>query len=150
MRLLDSTTLDFCQFLNERELPPYAILSHRWGQDKVSYEDVLKRGLRDRQLGESEGCDKILRCARQTRHDGLKYFWIDTCMFTYSWTSREYWGLLIGIDWAVSKRRVARSYLKLSILCTIQHIVLFRVWYDINRQQGCRWYEAQLCATPTL
>jgi hypothetical protein len=36
MRLLNSTTLHF-KILKDEELPPYAILSHTWGPDEVSY-----------------------------------------------------------------------------------------------------------------
>jgi hypothetical protein len=38
MRLLNSTTLEFKVF-NDEELPPYAILSHTWGQEEISYQD---------------------------------------------------------------------------------------------------------------
>jgi hypothetical protein len=38
MRLLNSTTLEFKVF-NDDELPPYAILSHTWGQEEISYQD---------------------------------------------------------------------------------------------------------------
>lgn len=37
MRLLNTTTLELVEMLPP--LPPYAILSHRWSADEVSYEE---------------------------------------------------------------------------------------------------------------
>lgn len=58
------------------ELPPYAILSHTWGQDneEVTFEDMIE--------GPSEGKpghDKIKFCGEQAAKDGLRYFWVDSC-----------------------------------------------------------------------
>ncbi|KAF2845553.1 hypothetical protein T440DRAFT_460188 [Plenodomus tracheiphilus IPT5] len=56
--------------------PPYAILSHTWGsdQDEVSYRDLVE-GCGKNRLGYS----KLLFCGRRAAHDGLQYFWVDTC-----------------------------------------------------------------------
>jgi hypothetical protein len=40
LRLLDSSTLQFKK-LNKNRLPRYALLSHTWGNEEVSYEDTL-------------------------------------------------------------------------------------------------------------
>ncbi|RYO15465.1 hypothetical protein AA0111_g11677 [Alternaria arborescens] len=57
-------------------IPPYAILSHTWGDDKdeVNYEDMRKEK-REKKSGDA----KLDFCARQARKDGLQHFWIDTC-----------------------------------------------------------------------
>ncbi|KAL5374449.1 hypothetical protein DPSP01_011902 [Paraphaeosphaeria sporulosa] len=57
-------------------IPPYAILSHRWGQDneEVTLEDIMNG------TGKSKtGYRKIQLCAEQAVRDGLEYFWVDTC-----------------------------------------------------------------------
>lgn len=41
MRLLNVDTLEFGEFF-ESEVPPYCILSHRWGKGEVSYKDFRK------------------------------------------------------------------------------------------------------------
>lgn len=41
MRLLNIYTLDFKEF-DERPLDTYFILSHRWGEEEVTYKDVRK------------------------------------------------------------------------------------------------------------
>ena len=57
-------------------IPPYAILSHTWGEDneEVTFQD-LEQG-----VGKSKaGYRKIRFCEDQAARDGLQYVWIDTC-----------------------------------------------------------------------
>ncbi len=56
------------------KIPPYAILSHRWGP-----EEVLLQDLGDSSVSSKRGYRKILFCGEQAKRDGLSYFWIDTC-----------------------------------------------------------------------
>jgi hypothetical protein len=59
---------------SQDKIPPYAILSHRWGTDEVTFAD-LKHG-----NGRSKtGHRKIAFCGEQAARDGLHYFWVDTC-----------------------------------------------------------------------
>ena len=39
MRLLNAKTFKFKEF-NDAQLPPYAILSHTWGSEEVSYKEI--------------------------------------------------------------------------------------------------------------
>ena len=59
-----------------RALPPYAILSHRWGSEdsEVLFEDVVGNS-----YGSKAAYQKIAFCAEQAAQDQLRYFWIDTC-----------------------------------------------------------------------
>ncbi|KAG4428249.1 hypothetical protein IFR05_016268 [Cadophora sp. M221] len=58
----------------ENDIPNYGILSHRWGAEEVTYNDVLNG------MGKSKaGYGKIQFCGEQARRDGLQYFWVDTC-----------------------------------------------------------------------
>ena len=75
MRLLNSHTLKLESFEDDRKVPSYAILSHTWGSDEVTFEDMQN----GRENGESRGYWKISRCAEQAREDGYKYIWVDTC-----------------------------------------------------------------------
>ncbi|RYP06620.1 hypothetical protein DL764_003072 [Monosporascus ibericus] len=62
-------------------LPPYAILSHTWGDDdqEVKYDDVTKS------LGQhKDGYRKMKFCAKQASADGLQYFWVDSCCINKS------------------------------------------------------------------
>jgi hypothetical protein len=64
-------------------IPPYAILSHRWGDEEVLFED-----LGSDMYKEKEGYRKIKFCAKQAAQDRLQYFWVDTCCID-KWDLRE-------------------------------------------------------------
>jgi hypothetical protein len=72
MRLLNTTTLKLCFFL--QNVPPYVILSHTWGDDEVTFDDIEKPHAK-----EMAGYDKIIRCCQQAVLDGFEWAWIDTC-----------------------------------------------------------------------
>lgn len=74
MRLLNVHTLELEEFTNEDKTPPYAILSHRWEQDEVSFKDWRKK-----RITSGQGYDKIVRCCRFTKAQGYSWCWIDTC-----------------------------------------------------------------------
>src|SRR5579859_4487054 len=73
MRLLNVKTYRLSQFF-EPQIPAYAILSHRWEQDEVTFADV-QRGHRRRK----KAFEKIYFACDQASKDGLDFVWIDTC-----------------------------------------------------------------------
>ncbi|TKA60580.1 hypothetical protein B0A55_11151 [Friedmanniomyces simplex] len=82
MRLLNCKTLEFEEFHGENT-PGYTILSHRWGEDEVSYKE-FRKGLRR----SCAGYKKILEFCRFVREADwgprnylrrTDYAWIDTC-----------------------------------------------------------------------
>ncbi|KAI0442909.1 hypothetical protein F4803DRAFT_550628 [Xylaria telfairii] len=77
MRLLsidDVGSFSLTYYPSGTTVPRYAILSHTWGTDEVTYEDLInKTGLQKR------GYRKIRFCAKQAERDGLQHFWVDTC-----------------------------------------------------------------------
>jgi tetratricopeptide (TPR) repeat protein len=58
-----------------KTIPPYAILSHRWGSSEILFNDVMDRTYREKE----DGYRKLEFCAKQAAQDNLQYFWIDTC-----------------------------------------------------------------------
>jgi hypothetical protein len=52
----------------------YAILSHTWEAEEVTFED-LQNGTGTKKAG----YNKIRFCGEQARRDSLQYFWMDTC-----------------------------------------------------------------------
>jgi hypothetical protein len=53
----------------ESDIPKYAILSHRWGTEEVTFKDLL-----DGTSKNKAGYSKIQFCGEQARRDGLQYF----------------------------------------------------------------------------
>ncbi|KAE9969571.1 hypothetical protein BLS_005313 [Venturia inaequalis] len=76
MRLLNSTSLCFKEFLTATDRPAYAILSHTWGDEEITFEDV-KRG--ESHYKKKQGYSKLEGCCRKAREDGYEWVWIDTC-----------------------------------------------------------------------
>ena len=76
MRLLYSNELGdlFLKDFKKDEIPLYAVLSHTWGSEEVSYEDLVSKSGRGK-----AGMQKILFCKEQAARVGLQHFWADTC-----------------------------------------------------------------------
>ncbi|KAH8881644.1 HET-domain-containing protein [Thozetella sp. PMI_491] len=70
MRLINTTTLALEVF--QGLTPEYAILSHTWGDEEVTWLDNL--GLHETRFG----FWKILKACFQARRDGLAWLWVDT------------------------------------------------------------------------
>ncbi|CAN9256395.1 unnamed protein product [Alternaria alternata] len=67
-------------YVRSQDIPPYAILSHTWGEQEVIFDDLKSLdNTNDVGLEKEAGWDKIRFCARQAERDGLDYFWVDTC-----------------------------------------------------------------------
>ncbi|KAL7972789.1 HET protein [Trichoderma sp. SZMC 28014] len=54
-------------------IPQYAILSHRWGNDEPTLQDV------ERGATAKEGFKKVQQSCDKAKRDGIDYIWIDTC-----------------------------------------------------------------------
>lgn len=92
MRLLHTRDMVFEEF-TEREIPPYAILSHRWGKDEVSYQELRcltetneKRREALEQVWDisyvkkqGRGFEKIRRICTYALYQDFMWIWIDTC-----------------------------------------------------------------------
>lgn len=75
MRLLRTDTLELVEFVGR--VPPYVILSHTWGPDEVSYEDLTL--LPKAALIKKAGYTKLAGCSARAAADGYEYVWVDTC-----------------------------------------------------------------------
>jgi hypothetical protein len=73
MRPLNTETFTLSEFFGEN-IPPYAILSHRWEAEEVTFRD-----LNDGNDPGLAGFSKILGLCTQARKDSLDWAWIDTC-----------------------------------------------------------------------
>ncbi|KAK4141481.1 ankyrin repeat-containing domain protein [Dichotomopilus funicola] len=73
MRLLNTATGKLETF-SDADTPLYAILSHRWTSNKITFQD-----LHDPHVQRKEGYSKISNSCRIAAKNGLDYLWIDTC-----------------------------------------------------------------------
>ncbi|KAL7934994.1 ankyrin repeat-containing domain protein [Trichoderma chlorosporum] len=78
MRLLYTKELDAGGFelkeFGQENVPPYAILSHTWAEEEVSFQDMTLG-----RFANKKGYDKIRGCCSLARANGYNYAWIDTC-----------------------------------------------------------------------
>lgn len=73
MRLLHTTNIEIHEFFDV-QTPPYAILSHTWGTDEITFQDIKSRNFH-----RNDGLLKVRESCRIARENGLTWIWIDTC-----------------------------------------------------------------------
>ena len=75
MRLLHTKLLEFGEFF-DNSIPKYAILSHRWEDKEVTFQD-FEAG--KQQVTSWPGFVKVRNCCSLAASRGLDWVWIDTC-----------------------------------------------------------------------
>jgi len=73
MRLINCSTLKLEEFIGTN-IPRYAILSHTWGDEEVSFADFTSG-----QPTVRSGYQKIIFTCQQAIKDKIGYAWVDTC-----------------------------------------------------------------------
>ncbi|KAF5681560.1 beta transducin [Fusarium denticulatum] len=73
MRLINTKTLELHEFFDENT-PPYAILSHAWGDQEVTFQDWQNR----QQVKRKGGYWKILKACNEALKHRLEWLWVDT------------------------------------------------------------------------
>lgn len=76
MRLLHTDSGHITEFLHS-DIPAYAILSHRWGDEEVTFQDMATANINS--IKGRKGFDKIQKSCARAKLDGFAYIWIDTC-----------------------------------------------------------------------
>lgn len=124
IRLIDTTTLCLTYFLGN--IPRYAVLSHTWGADEISFQDMMAIGTSDSPaVAETFGYHKIVGACRLARGRGIGYVWVDTCcidktssselseainsMYRWYWDAEVCFALLPDFDPDLLSREVALS-----------------------------------------
>ncbi|KAJ9642606.1 hypothetical protein H2204_002254 [Knufia peltigerae] len=77
MRLLRTTKYTLEEFYDEDELW-YAILSHTWAEEEVTFQDLTTTD-RPVNFKSKKGFEKLRKTCLRAKEDGLEYVWIDTC-----------------------------------------------------------------------
>jgi hypothetical protein len=109
-------------FINN--IPPYAILSHTWGNDEeeITFQDLADLVDRSEQARDKilkiktkAGFGKIQFCGEQAARDNLRYFWVDTCCIDKSNNTELSEAINSMFRWY---RNAARCYVYLADLST--------------------------------
>ncbi|KAF2111508.1 ankyrin repeat-containing domain protein [Lophiotrema nucula] len=94
------------------DIPPYAILSHTWGsiQDEPTFTDLVEGGGKNKR-----GYRKLIFCGKQAAHDGLGFFWVDTCCIDKSSSTELSEAIISMFRWY---RKATKCYAYLSDVST--------------------------------
>jgi hypothetical protein len=74
MWLIDTLRLKL-KYITNPEDYKYAILSHTWGDDEVTFEEIKNLSV----AGRKTGYEKIRRTCERASKQGLSWAWVDTC-----------------------------------------------------------------------
>ncbi|KAK0730941.1 NACHT domain-containing protein [Lasiosphaeris hirsuta] len=113
------------------EIPPYAILSHTWGDAEVLFKD-----LEDSTAKSKAGYAKIQFCGDRAREDGLQFFWIDTCCIDKSDHVELEHALNSMFQWY---RDAAKCYVYLADVLAHKQDADGNLKWRIGFQ-NCRWF----------
>jgi hypothetical protein len=72
MRLLHTSTYEPSEFFGT--IPKYAILSHRWEEEELTFQDLPSK-----KDSKTKGWAKVKGCCSQALKDGYEWVWVDTC-----------------------------------------------------------------------
>ncbi|KAI1173487.1 heterokaryon incompatibility protein-domain-containing protein [Nemania sp. FL0916] len=80
LRLINTQTYELEEIFHD--IPPYAILSHTWGSEEVTFREYLLATGPDASkythIKRKSGFSKILGACKRARGDGLQFLWCDT------------------------------------------------------------------------
>jgi hypothetical protein len=81
MRLLNTQSLELSRPYVPREVPDYAILSHRWDTEEVTFADISNASILElhSRLRAKTGFAKIQGACQLAYKDGYEWIWIDSC-----------------------------------------------------------------------
>ncbi|KAI0201266.1 hypothetical protein F4808DRAFT_469900 [Astrocystis sublimbata] len=159
MRLINAKTRKLKEFFDD-QIPDYAILSHTWGDDEVTFQDIQRWSNRSSWFRRRKrGYTKIDQMCRKAIQAGLDWVWIDTCcidksssaelseainsMFDWYAASRKCYVYLEDVPPSSLKEDIAKAFLKCRWLTrgwTLQEylaprflVMLDSSWEEINR-----------------
>ncbi|KAK3312559.1 heterokaryon incompatibility protein-domain-containing protein, partial [Apodospora peruviana] len=76
MHLIDVDTFELREF-TPVNLPRYAILSHTWGDDEVTFQDM--KSARSSQTNSKKGFQKLRYTCEEAKRQDFQWAWVDTC-----------------------------------------------------------------------
>lgn len=127
MRLLHTRRWEFREFYDD-DIPDYAILSHRWEEDELTYQDARSRSShwwQSEVISLTKGERKVLEARKQADSDGYEWIWIDTCAIDKS-SSAELGEAINSMFGWYERSKVCYAYL--SDVCSLYEFD-FSQWF---------------------
>ncbi|GES61640.1 HET-domain-containing protein [Aspergillus terreus] len=135
MRLLNTATLTLEEFVPNK-IPPYAILSHTWGEIEVVFEDFQRLTAEPKTAWKT----KVEKCCQQAVQEDLNYVWIDTCCIDKSSSAELSESINSMYSW-YEKAQVCYAHLEgvssdvdPRAYFSTRGCVLFENWVEIGRK----------------
>ena len=115
-------------------IPPYAILSHTWGddEDEVHFDDLIHSSYE-----EKAGFTKIQFCGEQAKRDKLEFFWVDTCCINKANHTELSEAITSMFRWY---RNAAKCYVYLSDVSIRDEDDDHTKWTSKTAFQNSRWF----------
>ncbi|KAI0686532.1 heterokaryon incompatibility protein-domain-containing protein [Earliella scabrosa] len=107
MRLINTTTYEVKEFSNNLRPSEYAILSHVWGDEEITFADMLDL----KQARKRKGWSKLERFCYIAAQDGFQWVWDDTCCINKS-SSAEFSHAINSMYAWYSEAKVCYAYLQ--------------------------------------
>ncbi len=110
MRLLNTQTLELSLFIDH--VPEYAILSHRWEREELTFDDLTKRPIfnSDSLTSKKAGFEKVKGTCSLAARDGFEWVWIDSCCINKSSSSELQEAINSMFSW-YAKAQICYVYL---------------------------------------
>lgn len=109
-------------------LPPYAILSHTWGSDEVTFQEFGNL----ESAKKKTGFDKVQRSCELASAKMLTYVWVDTCCIDKSSSAELSKAINSMFEW-YKQSTVCFAYLSDLAVSTLPTL-----WRDKEQQLVCR------------
>ncbi|KAK2616417.1 hypothetical protein QQS21_000659 [Conoideocrella luteorostrata] len=148
MWLINTTTISLELFYGD-ETPAYAILSHTWGDDELSFQEfrgLARLGTCD-EIRNKAGYRKIVATCEQARSDGYRYAWVDTCCIDKSSSAELTEAINSMFAWYRSSQI---CYAMLGDLSIHDDAIISQHRLLQERLEKCRWFTRGWCLQELL
>jgi hypothetical protein len=173
MRFINSHTLNLeLATTEESKLQPYVILSHTWGEDEISFQEMssIVHLEQEHDSRQRAAYIKIQGCCEQAVKDGFDYVWIDTCCidkkssleFSEAINSMYQWYQQADVcyvylsdvdsgfdsDAFMSSRWFARGWTLQELIAPSSLIFFNKAWVDIGTKSSLQEYISRRTRIP--
>lgn len=118
MRLMDTSTYSLEEF-NRGDVPLYAILSHVWEDEEVTFRDMTEKTDNLVSARSKRGYSELATTCKIAAAEGFSYAWIDTCCIDKSSSAELSESINSMFRWY---RRATKCYVYLADLVPPAHV----------------------------